>query len=329
MIYIDFQGGAHGNYLEFVCNKFLAGVLCNSSPFSRLGAAHAKLYYGEKQFQCWHYTDHRGVHTELLDSKIVSIQIEYDDLLPLQSISLLRAGDWNIDNNQLEIDTYHKLNNADYTVVLDNLLNSFFRSQIQESYNAVKDDSWPNINCIEDFNRLPEEIQLECIHQHNLKLFQFDEEHPNCPRNILREFFKIGFQNPEQAGFMVWQKKQIYDSSNDPKVFPFASFYNTDDFINQIQSIGKWCGWEVKNMPQLIELHNDFLSRQPFKDSKKFCDKLIKRICNQEIFELPNLDLMQESYIAAQLENYYGSELPADQVEWFTNSRQILNFFIK
>jgi hypothetical protein len=26
MIYIDFQEGAQGNYLEFVCNKFLANI---------------------------------------------------------------------------------------------------------------------------------------------------------------------------------------------------------------------------------------------------------------------------------------------------------------
>ena len=30
MIHIDFQGGAHGNYLEFVCNKFLASVFLSA-----------------------------------------------------------------------------------------------------------------------------------------------------------------------------------------------------------------------------------------------------------------------------------------------------------
>jgi hypothetical protein len=329
MIYIDFQGGAHGNYLEFVCNKFLAGVACNDSPFNQLGASHNKQYHGEKQFQCWHYSDFRGVKTDLFDSKIISIEIKYDDLLALQSVSLLRAGDWNIDNDQLEVNTYHKFNNIDYKWMLENLVASFFRTQLQDSYNAVKDASWPNVACREDFDRLPKWIQLECINQHNLKLYQLDAEHPDCPRHVLREFFKIGFRNPEQAGCILQQKKQVYDSSNDPRVFPFFSFYNTENFINQIQSIGTWCGWEVKNMPQLIDLHTEFLARQPYKDSKKFCDVLIKRICDQEIFDLPKLDLLQESYIASQIENHYGSELPADQVEWFTNSRQILNFFVK
>jgi len=329
MIHIDFQGGTHGNYLEFVCNKFLAGVACNDSPFNKLGASHAKLYHSEKQFQGWHYTDFRGVKTDLLDSKIISIQIEPDDLLPLQSVSLLRAGDWNIDNDQLEVNTYHKLNNEDYEWVLDNLIVSFFRTQLQDSYNAVKDPSWPEINFMADFDLLPEWITSECINQHNLKLFEFDADHPDCPRHILREFFKIGFRDPDQSGFMVRQKKMIYDSSNDITVFPFSSFYNTEQFLSQIQRIGIWCGLELKQVQSVLELHQQFLERQTYKNSKKFCDELIQRICDQGVFELPKLDLMQESYISGQLENHYDCELPTDQIEWFTNSRQILDFFIK
>jgi len=42
MIYIDFQGGAHGNFLEYVCNKFLANVPTDGNPFNSLGASHDK-----------------------------------------------------------------------------------------------------------------------------------------------------------------------------------------------------------------------------------------------------------------------------------------------
>jgi hypothetical protein len=330
MIYIDFQGGAHGNYLEFVCNKFLAKVTVNDLPFNNLGASHSKQYKSEKQFQSWHYSSFHGVKpVELFNSKIISIQIDHDDLLPLQSVSLLRAGDRNIDNDQLEIDTYHKLNNDDYKDALDNLIDSFFQTHLQDSYNAVKDSSWPDIACMDDFKRLPDWIQSECINQHNIRLLQFDADHPDCPRHILREFFKIGFCNPEQAGFIVEQKKMVYDSSNDLIIFPFASFYNIDAFINQIQLIGKWSNFELDNVSQLAELHNMFLDKQPYKDSKKFCDRLVTKICNQEIFELPKLDLLQESYISAQLENLYGCDLTRNQPNWFTNSRQILDFLVK
>jgi hypothetical protein len=323
MILIDFQGGAHGNFLEFVCNKFLANISCNNTPFNKLGSSHNKIYYDTVAFRAGHYTGFRYENPEILDHKIISIQIDHNDLLPLSSISLLRAGDYNIDNDQLEINTYNKLNNKDYSWVLDNLIKSFFHTQIQDSYKAVKDSSWPEINSIEDFKQLPLQIQRECLDVHKLKFLQLDTQHPDCPRNVLREFFKIGFGCPEMSGFISLQKKMIYNASNDVHVFTFKNFYNTEDFVFELEQIGKWSNFSLHDLASLIRLHRDFLDQQPYKDSKKFCDKLLKRIYNQEVFEIPKLDLMQESYMTANLENYYKCELCVDRIEWYKSSLEI------
>jgi hypothetical protein len=323
MIYIDFQSGAHGNYLEFVCNKFLAGVDCNQLPFNTLRASHNKGYRGKKQFEAGHYFEYHGQKNNFFDSKIISIQITHDDLLPLSSVSLLRAGDHNINNNQLEIDTYHKLNNKSYKWVLDNILDNFFQTQIQQSYNSVKDDSWPRISSLTEFDNLPEWIKSECLEKHNLKLFELTAENPDCPRHILREFFKIGFKNPEQAGFITQQEKMTYDTSNDVLVFAFSNFYNTENFVNQLRIIAKWCNLELQQLSILLETHSAFLNNQPYSNSKKLCDTLIKKILQDEIFELPELDLFQESYISAQLENHYHCELPAELDNWYKNSEEI------
>ena len=126
MIHIDFQGGAHGNYLEFVCNKIVGATV--GSPFNSLGASHAKHYTGKKMF----YADHYSFWPKPFKfDKIISIQIDTDDLLQLQQISLLRAGDFGYDNNQLEINTYNKLNTREYKWVLENIVQNFFANQIQ------------------------------------------------------------------------------------------------------------------------------------------------------------------------------------------------------
>jgi hypothetical protein len=39
---IDFVAGSHGNFLEFVCNKFLGKLDINFSPFNAAGASHIK-----------------------------------------------------------------------------------------------------------------------------------------------------------------------------------------------------------------------------------------------------------------------------------------------
>ena len=56
MIHIDFQGGAHGNFLEFVCNRHLGAVAVSGTPFNAAGASHHKVYISEPMFRSDHYT---------------------------------------------------------------------------------------------------------------------------------------------------------------------------------------------------------------------------------------------------------------------------------
>ena len=326
MIYIDFQGGAHGNYLEFVCNRFLARVPVDApTPFSSTGSSHKKQYLADPMFVSGHYSTSPELYPGYdASGKIISIQISHDDLLPLSSISLLRAGDFNLDNNFLEIDTYNKFNNPSYRWVLDNIIQNFFQGQISESYNAVRDESWPDIKTIDDFNSLPDWIREECINTHQLDLLQLDEQHPDCPRYILREFFKIGFKYPEQSGFITQQQKMIYKS--EPMIFPFGAFYHSDEFVAEIEKIGQALDYTVNDVGGLIELHQAFLDRQPYKNSKSQCDDIIERIITGKNFELDGLDLLKESYISAKLELYYNKE-HNDKKGWFTTSQSMREYF--
>tara|TARA_R110000782_G_scaffold43045_1_gene97387 strand:+ start:118 stop:1110 length:993 start_codon:yes stop_codon:yes gene_type:complete len=328
MIYVDFQGGAHGNYLQFVCNKFLAKIKTEGLPFNSLGASHSKKYLELGVFEMGHYSFEppgNSYKTPITNnSNVISIQLTYDDLLPLQSISLLRAADFNINPDQLEINTHGKWNNIHYQWVLDNLIDGFFKDQLTNSYNAVKDESWPDISTIAEFKKLPDWIQEECVNIHNLTLYELDSNNPDCPRNVLREFFKIGFICPEKAGFITQQKKMIYDPSNDVSIFPYSCFYNTDQFITELKKLAFWLGYNFEPNAEFIDLHNEFLSRQPYKHSKIYCDAILERIKNKEQFNFPKLNLLQESYLTAHLELCYNIELP-NNLQWFKNSKEVLN----
>ena len=302
MIHIDFQGGAHGNYLEFVCNV-IAGVAVGGLPFNKLGASHNKFYKSPKIFYCGHYS---YSHVSFTFDKIVSIQINTTDLLQLQQISLLRAGDYNYDNNSLETNTFHKLNTIHYKWVLDTLIDNFFVNQVRQSYNAVKDTSWPNINTIEDFKNLPTWIQDECRIQHNLKLLELSSDLPDCPREVLREFFQIGFENPTKMGFMAQQLDVKYSESLQIYIFPFSCFYDTTQFLLEIKKLADWAQLSYNCQDRIIKIHEEFLIRQPYKDSKHKCDNLLERILTNNSVVLPELDLLEEAYINAKLKwNYF------------------------
>lgn len=295
MISIDFQGGAHGNFLEFVCNK-MAGVVANQLPFNQQGAAHNKQYRSDKMFFADHYSFNQHAFK---GNRVVAIKIHKDDLLPLSQISLLRAGDYGLDNNELHLNTFHKFNNKDYRWVLETIIEGFFANQIKISYSNVKDTSWPDIETLQDFENLPMHIKQECIEMHNLTLLELNAENPNCPKHVLREFFEIGFLYPEQHGFLQRQQQMLYANDMDVFDFPFHSFYCTDLFIEQTKKIAHWANIVYNDWQSLVSLHHEFLERQPYKNSKLKCDDIVQQIINGHL--PPSVNLIEESYINAML----------------------------
>jgi hypothetical protein len=327
MIFIDFVAGSHGNYLKFVCNKFLARLRCNDEPFDSNGASHNAQYKDRPVFLADHYFQKDRNYSDA--EKIISIRFTEDDLLPLTAVSLLRAGNYGYDNAFLEKNTYNKLNNIHYHHVLNNLINSFFLDQVKTSYNSVKDSSWPTVETLEDFSKLPARIRSECNNIHKLKIFEFNEKYPNCPRSVLREFFKIGFKKPYQSGFIKEQERMIYDKSLSVLNIPYNSFYDLNKFLGTIEEISNFTGYQLDpdDVPQLEILHAKFLDRQIYKDYKTQMDSLFSKILEENFISFENLDLLQEAYLDALCENQFKKEAPADSDQWFNNSKELLGYY--
>lgn len=324
--YIDFQGGTYGNFLEFVLNKFVANVITkNDTPFTSLGSSHAKEYISKKHFFANHYSFYK--QNKMIGGKIITIQLEDDDLLPISMTSMLRAGDMAYDNNELEIDTYNKFNNSIYRGVLDSLIKNYFEGQVERSYMDVREKSWPLIKNLNDYNNLPIEIRDKCERVHKLKLYELTEDMPHCPRSILRDYFKHSFKHPCNSIFMSVQKTMVYDKSSDVYIFKFSKFYDTNEFINEVKNIAEWLGYTNPiDISSCELLHKQFLSYQKYCQSKNICDRVIDNIIQNRNETIPKLDLMCESYIDAKLELYYNTEARMDDI-WFDNTHEAYEYF--
>jgi len=323
MISIDFLPGSHGNFLEFICNKFLGNVsTAQSTPFNLHGASHKKQYLEQQIFFCNHYSIY---NIPLENCPVISVRINSRDLLPLQSISLLRASQDSIDADTLEHDTYNKLNTSDYKWVLDNLVTGFFTNQFLTAYNSVADPSWPNINSIEDYRNLPKKILTECNDVHNLQILQLDKDHPDCPRFILREFFKIGFKYPDRNGFIEQQRSMYYPESCQVYEFPFTSFYDFNLLLAHLTRIATWLGLQRPDRVKLLELHQEFLSRQPYQNSLERCTQVLNDVHNRRSCKLDKFNLLEEAYIDSQLELVYNVNIPENQANWFTHTKEIID----
>lgn len=300
MIHIDFQGGAHGNYLEFVCNK-IAGLTVGS-PFDSLGTSHAKTYTRKKLFYAHHYS---FLPKPFVFDKIISIRVDIEDILPLLQISLLRAGPFPYDNDQLEHNTYNKLNNRVHKKTLDAIIEGFFKNQIQNSYNAVKDPSWPDVTTLTDFKNLPDWIKQECVEQHKLELLELSPDRPDCPRSILREFFQNIFLWPEKNVFLTRQQQVNYDSTKQVYYFPYTCFYNKSNFLQELEKVVDWTGIAYTCQQDIANLHDEFLQKQPYKNSKFKCDSAVAKIQSGNT-NVPSMTLLEEAYINVKLgQNYF------------------------
>ena len=283
-IFIDFVAGTHGHFLEVVLNQGFGYTNPSEDTFTHLGTSHKKSrgYHQSKMFLADHWSMHNSPQIKIAN-KIVSIRFAINDLLTVSSVSLLRAGNMNIDNNSLEHDTYNKLNNDYYRPVLDRLLYSY-----------------------------PE--------------LQVDEINSSVPRNILREFYKFGFRDPRINGYWLTLQQLTYSANQDIFYFDFENFYDTQKFMVAVDKLQDFVGKKFCFDHRISELHEKFLSLNPYKDHKNVCDTLIKHVQQNNNCEIPKLTLFQESYINGNLERIYNKEMPFHDLNYFTSVRDVLHY---
>ena len=291
-ILIDFEGGTHGNFLEFLLNKLFHQNQDIQNPQTSLGTSHNKSYNPmDMKFVAWHYARKKPFN-DLPEYKeyfqkyndIIVITVNEDDLLMLNEISLLRAGDRNLVADQLEINTYNKLNDRIYLEMLGNLITSY-----------------------------------------NLDI---TAENPDVPRHILREFFKFGYKTPRVHWFTTSQQ-YAFDCLVGKNIveFPFSAFYNFDKLCEQLQVVSDYFDLNLEiNRKILLEAHNKFLDKIPNLNIKVKADTIINAVVNKENIPISNLSLFQESYINGKLENIFNKEMPFKMEKYFTSTGQILEY---
>lgn len=279
---IDFVAGSHGNFLEYVCNRFISKSVCTDSVFTELGTSHNKnnAYYDQAVFKAGHFSEF-NLPTH---NNVIRILFNSNDLLTLSSVSLFRAGDTGIDNNQLNINTFCKLNNTYYQDLVDEI-----------------NFAYPD--------------------------YAITPQHPDCPRFVLREFFKFGFRNPSDHGFLKQLQAIVNNRRTNLFDFQFNSFYNKKLFITSVHAVAKWYGSLLSNEAELEELYDKFILQNPYVHHKTHCDEIINSIICSHGVSMPELTLFQESYINGKLEQLYpGLEMPFVQYEYFTNTKDIIEY---
>ena len=74
-------------------------------------------------------------------------------------------------------------------------------------------------------------------------------------------------------------------------------------------------------------MHKEFLSYlEYFLNLNVIPDQIINAVAKKQEIEIPNLTVLQESYINGNLERIYKKEMPFMQKQYFTNTKKIIKY---
>lgn len=153
---------------------------------------------------------------------------------------------------------------------------------------------------------------------------RISEHNPNCPRHVLREFFKFGFKIPGSNGFMKKLQQLIYPNDHNVIDFPYKNFYNKDLFLSGINNIANWLDKTI-DINEVNTIWEIFYQKQIFRNYKIQCDSIISAVINRENITIDPLTLLQESYINGILEKKFNKEMPFYQTTYFKTTDEIIN----
>lgn len=214
--------------------------------------------------------------------KIIVIQATHEDLLPLLCIGFLRTADFVVDPETLEINTWDTMDNRDYRPVRDHIKSTFFNETEEK----------------------------------------FDEDNPDCPRRILREYFKLGFKNQDSIPYIV-----SHVTSDEIFIFPYIEFYDTSKFLSRVDMLADWLDMpRISDLQKALALHSQFLELQVYRNAKKQADKIVSDVLENRDVDIPSINVIQEGYIDHCIEEATGIEMPTNSNSWFLTTREIQDF---
>lgn len=153
-----------------------------------------------------------------------------------------------------------------------------------------------------------------------------NRQQDSIPRNVLREFFKFGFRDPEINGYWQCFKTMVsIDHSNQFKIV-LKNLYQYESLVTTLEELSCWLRLPIKIDSWLPKIHSKFMSRIPYLDHAQVCETIVQAVVDQKHISIPALSLLQESYINGRLENIFLKEMPFYQDDYFTNTKDILDY---
>ena len=280
VIHIDFVGGSHGHFLARMLNRHLAGIDVQGRLFNDLGASHDAEYQADPLFVCDHYTT--SAH-DLRGETLIIIEPGAPDLLPLQCVSLYRAGNFGLDPRLLHQDTWWKLDQPVYRSMRDTIYTAYYHG-----------------------------------HQR-----QWGADYPDCLPWILRDFFRCGFLDPMNHGLVKPMINSHLPALNRTYHWPFGCFYHELEFFRELDRLAQWLDMRPRNLDLAKISHREFVSLQPYAGLQLRCDVIVNDILSGQHGPIDLDNVVAQAYIEASIQQRTGFDQWGENNSWWATMQQL------
>ena len=154
------------------------------------------------------------------------------------------------------------------------------------------------------------------------------EKNKPIPKFILRDSVKQSYLDLKNNG-LVLKNKTLVDSVKSTKTdnyfFPVSSFFTCEKFINELSKLDVKYNLSL-DLGKVPYIHDLFLKKNPILQTHFVVEKILTAIKNNENMEIPELDVFQEGYIYAKLEETNDFVLMPMIEAFFKNTQEIIEY---
>lgn len=146
------------------------------------------------------------------------------------------------------------------------------------------------------------------------------------PIYIFRDFLKLSFLNPNKDGFIDKQKKFLKKLPEQVSFFPVNAFWDKNKFFEEIDILNKKLDLKIvldKKSENILSMFHNAIKEFP---TKNRCNEIIDCLKNKKDYDLSDIDVVEQAYIAAWIEqNHRFMTIPNTNC-FFQNTKEILDW---
>jgi len=120
------------------------------------------------------------------------------------------------------------------------------------------------------------------------------------PKFIVRDSYKLSFLDPKKNGFITVDRELRKHRPHNTFSFPVSSFWDKDKFFKTLSQASEFLNLKLDLLDTSV--HDAFLDRLPWINTKNRVDEVIKAIQDKQDMDIRELDTVEQAYVSAWIE---------------------------